>query len=464
MKALVPVSLGLVLLATGCKVQTEYQKPKLESPARFTQGDAQDAVGLESVAWWKQFSDPTLDSLISRAVQGSLDIQQAQARILQARATFSSAKADQWPSVNATGSYSREGTSRNATSSTAGTYSLYQAGFDATWEIDLFGGKRKAREAAEARLEASYEDLGATVLTLQGDVATNYIALRSSQALLDIAKRNAEAQRQTVEVTEERFRLGLITKLDVAQAKAQLATTSSDIPTYEAAVQQYIHRLGILLGLPPTALTRELSAAKPLPSAQGVIATGLPSELLSRRPDLRKAERNLAAATADVGVAKADLYPKFDLTLGLGLQSLSASNFALASSRYWSIVPGLSLPILNRGQVKAAVAQKQAVYDEKLAAFRASYHSALEDVENALSNYYAEKARHQTLDASVKHNEEALTLAQERYRRGLITFLDVLTAQTSLQSAQSSLSQSDAKLLTSVVSLYKALGGGWKAV
>nr|WP_320133757.1 efflux transporter outer membrane subunit [uncultured Holophaga sp.] len=463
MKTLLPAALGTLLLATGCKVQTEYQKPKLASPATFTHGDTQEAQGLEATAWWKQFQDPELDSLMSRAVAGSLDVTQAQARILQARATLGSAKADQWPSVNATASMTREKPSQNASSSVTSTYSLYQAGFDASWEIDLFGGKRKAREAAQARLEASVEDLGATVLTLQGDVATNYISLRSSQAQLEIARKNAEVQRQTTEVTEERFRLGLVTRLDVAQAKAQLASTQSDIPTYEAEVAQYIHRLSLLLGQDPTALTAELSPVKALPSIEGVITTGLPSELLSRRPDLRKAERNLAAAMADVGVARADLYPKFDLTLGLGLESLSSASFAKASSKYASIVPGLSLPIFNRGSVKAAVAKDQAIYQEDLAAFQASYHTALEDVENALASYAAEKTRHATLAESVKYSQEALELAQERYRRGLINFIDVLTAQTTLQSAQNSLSLSDAKLLTNLVSLYKALGGGWKA-
>ncbi|WP_005033486.1 efflux transporter outer membrane subunit [Holophaga foetida] len=464
MKPLLPASLGVALLLTGCKVQTTYQKPKLEIPAKFSQGSTTEAKGLESNAWWKAFGDPTLDTLLSRAIQGSLSIQQAQARVLQARATLGSAKADQWPAVNATASGTRSNTSDNAYGYATPTTSLYQAGFDATWELDLFGGKRKAREAAQARLEASVEDLGDVILTLQGDVATNYIALRSNQALLEITRQNAESQRQTAEVTEERYRLGLTSYLDVAQAKAQLSTTSSEIPSLEASVKQSIHRLGILLGQEPTALAGELSQSSALPSAQGLIATGLPSELLSRRPDLRKAERNLAAAMADVGVAKADLYPKFDLTLGLGLQSLQASSFTKAASRYWSIVPGISLPIFNRGQVKAEVAQKQAVYEEKLAAFQASYHTALEDVENALTSYYAEKGRHQSLEDSLRHNQEALSLAQERYRRGLTSFLDVLTAQTSLHTAQSSLSQSKARLLTDMVALYKALGGGWKAV
>ncbi|MBP1628663.1 MAG: putative multidrug efflux system, outer rane subunit (efflux pump component) (TolC family), partial [Holophagaceae bacterium] len=280
MKALLPASLGAAMLLTGCKVQTSYEKPKLPSPATFSQGSGTEAPGLENAAWWKAFGDPTLDSLITRSVQGSLSVQQAQARILQARATLGSAKADQLPSVNGTASLTRGNTSDNAYGYVTPTTSLYQAGFDASWELDLFGGKRKAREAAQARLEASVEDLGDVILSLQGDVATNYITLRSNQALLGIARQNAEAQRQTAEVTEERYRLGLTSYLDVAQAKAQLSGTTAEIPTLEAGVRQSIHRLGILLGLEPTALMGELSEARALPQAQGVIATGLPSELL----------------------------------------------------------------------------------------------------------------------------------------------------------------------------------------
>jgi NodT family efflux transporter outer membrane factor (OMF) lipoprotein len=463
MSRFAPAALALALLAAGGAAPAADPNPRLDSPARFSGGDAEGAAGLEGLAWWRQLGDPVLDGLMNRAVGGSLDVQQAQARILQARATLGSAKADQWPTVNAKASYARERDSQAASTSGAGTYSLDKAGLDASWEVDLFGGRRKAREAALARLEASVEDLGATILTLQGEVASTYITLRSDQALLEIARQNAEVQRQTVEVTEERCRLGLITSLDVAQAKAQLAATRAELPASEAAIQVSIHRLGVLLGLEPTALAGELAGARPLPSAQALVATGLPAELLSRRPDLRKAERNLAAAMADVGVAKADLYPKFDLTLGLGLQSLGAGSFASPANRYGSIVPGLSLPIFNRGSLKAAVAKKQAVYQEGLASFRAAYHSALEDVENALSNYYAEKGRHQDLADSARCSQEALELAQERYRRGLSTFLDVLTAQTTLQSAQGNLSQSDAKVLTCLVSLYKALGGGWQA-
>jgi len=250
----------------------------------------------------------------------------------------------------------------------------------------------------------------------------------------------------------------------VAQAKTEAASTRADIPTLQAGIKQSMHRLGILLGLEPTALERDLAPVQPLPSAHGVVSAGLPSELIARRPDLRRSERKLAAAMADIGVAKSDLYPKFDLTLGLGLESSQTSNFASVSSRYWSIVPGLSLPIFNRGKLKAAVADKQAVYEEQLAGFQASFHSALEDVENALANTYSEQERHRDLEEALRQDQDALTLAEERYRLGLTSFLDVLTTQQSLYAAQNSLSKSEAQMLTNLVTLYKALGGGWKAV
>ena len=457
-------SLGIMLLLAGGLLPAETPKTALTVPAAYSQGGTASAQGLEATAWWKSFGDPVLDGLMTRAVQGSFTVQQYQAKILQARATLRSAKADQLPTVNATAEVDRSRPSPNASTTATAATTLYQAGFDATWEVDLFGGKRKATESAKASYEASVEDLRDAVLTLQGDVASDYIALRSYQAQLAITKQNAETQQQTVKITEERCRLGMTSALDVAQAKADLASTRSEIPPLASSIKQSIHRISILLGQEPTALMGELSEAKPLPSAQGVVATGLPSELLSRRPDLRSSERSLAAAMADVGVAKADLYPSFDLTFGLGLESLRTSNFASISSRYWSIVPGLSLPIFNRGALKAAVAKKEAIYQEKLAAFRASYHSALEDVENALADYSAENGRRGDLEESLRQSQEAFDLAQERYRRGLTNFLDVLTTQSTLQSAQISLCKSDAQLLTDLVSLYKALGGGWDAV
>jgi outer membrane protein, multidrug efflux system len=470
MKKLLIMTICLSLFLTGCNpVGPDYVRPKLESPDKWTEAKEQTEVKgeLEQTAWWKSFGDPVLNSLIEQAVKTNLDIQQAQARIIQARADLVIAGAEGLPSVNTSASITRSKSSDNAaqptTISTPAT-TVYKAGFDAQWEIDVFGGVRRSREAAKAKYDAGVEDLRATVLTLLGDVAKNYVDLRSNQEQFAITLRNVKSQKQTVDVTRERYRMGLTSYLDVAQAEAQKAATESDIPTLQASVKQSIHRLGILLGKEPNVLKAELLEARPLPKYDGVIAAGLPCELLSRRPDLRKVERQLAAASADIGVATADLYPKFDLTGGLGLQSSDSSKFSKASSRYWSIVPGVSLPLFNGGKTRANIEGKRAVYDETLAKYRSVFNSTLEDVENALSAYYAEKERNLILAESIRSNKEAMELANERYKRGLTSFLDVLVAEKSLYSAQSSLSQSDANLLTHLISLYKALGGGWSVV
>lgn len=459
-----------VLLGGCAAVGPNYERPVLEAPTQWTEGreQAEAAPALDQLAWWKAFGDPVLNSLLEQAARTNLDLEQARARIVQARAAHTVASAAALPAVNVSGSVTRSDNSNNITAisplaATTGPSTVYKAGFDASWEIDIFGGVRRSIEAAQARVDASVEDLRATLLTLLGDVATNYADLRANQEQLAIARRNVEAQQQTVNVTRERYRLGLTSYLDVAQAEAQKATTESDIPTLEAAIKQSIHRLGILLGREPNTLKPELSAARLIPKPEGVIATGLPSELLARRPDLRRAERQLAAASADIGVATAELYPRFDLSFGLGLQSSSASKFLEVSSRYWSIVPGVSAPLFDAGKARATIEGRRAVYDETLAKYRSTFNSALEDVENALAAYYAEQARRRVLVESVRANEDAVALANERYRKGLTSFLDVLVAERSLYGAQTSLSRSDANLLIDLISLYKALGGGWSA-
>ena len=454
----------LFALLSGCAaVGPNYQRPELETPLQWRESKEQAPIApaLEKTAWWQAFGDPLLNRLIAQAAKNNLDLEQARARIKQARAALVLAGAPGLPAVNAGGTVTRSAGSKNLLPTGSSTPTVYQAGFDASWEIDVFGGVRRSVEGAQAKLDASIEDLHATLLTLLGDVTKNYVDLRANQAQLQITHHNLEIQQETVAVTRKRYQLGLTSSLEVAQAEAQKATTESNIPTLEAASKQSIHRLGILLAREPNALKIELLAERPLPKVEGLIATGLPSELLHRRPDLRQAERQLAAASADIGVATAGLYPTFDLTLGLGLQASSASKFMETSSRYWSIVPGISLPLLDGGKARANIAGKQAVFDENLAKYRSAYNSALEDVENALTAYYAERAKHLLLVESVRVNEEAVATASERYRRGLTTFLDVLTTQQALYSAHSSLSQSDANQLTDLVSLYKALGGGW---
>ncbi|NMC51035.1 MAG: efflux transporter outer membrane subunit [Desulfovibrio sp.] len=491
------------LTLSGCwAVGPDYRRPDLDAPVTWSQDPTPGRASgvFEDVAWWKAFGDPILDELITRGLSGNLDIAQARARVRQARADARTAKAALFPAIDVsggsatssngplnagTGETTRAATSGTSLSGTSGsglssgststvtatensetsttTSTLFTAGFDATWEIDIFGGLRRGRESAQAALEASLWDLEDTRLTLLGDVATNYIDLRAFQEQLAIARRNLDTQRQTVEVTRERFRLGLTSQLDVAQAEGQAASTAADIPDLERDIKASIHRLGVLTGQPPESLAPLLAPARPQPSLTGVLAAGLPSDLLARRPDLRKAERELAAASADIGVAVAELYPKFDLTAGLGLQGISPSDVAGFSTWYWSVIPGVSWPLFDMGTARAGVEKSKALFDEALAAYRAAFHTALEDVENALAAYYAETARREHLARSATAYEEALALARTRYAKGLTTFLDVLVIEASLYEAQQAVSQSEATLRESLVSLYKALGGGWKA-
>lgn len=457
-----------MLLLGGCAaVGPDYRAPVLAAPARWSEapGPATAAPGLEQVAWWQAFNDPLLNRLIERADRSSLDLAQARARIVEARSALVTAGAARLPELNAAGSITRSDSSNNtvagAQSANKGPGTVYLAGFDASWEVDVFGGVRRGVEAAQARVNASVESLHAAQLTLRAELVRNYIELRASQEQLAITRHSVAAMQQSVEVTQERYRLGLISYLDVAQAGAQKSTTESEIPPLEAAIKQAMHRLAILSGEAPNALKALLAEPGPVPNPAGLTAPGLPAELLARRPDLRLAERNLAAASADIGVATAELYPKFDLTLGLGLQSNDSTHFVERASRYWSIVPGVSLPLFTGGKTRAQIESKQAVYDETLAAYRATFNSALEDVENALAAYYAEQARQQTLRTAVATHSQAVALAKESYRRGLTTFLNVLTAENALFTAQRSLSQSTASLLADLLALNKALGGGW---
>ncbi len=499
-----PILCGcLALLLGGClAVGPDYRPPSFEAPSGFAEAPGPDRTNavLPDTAWWESFQDPVLTDLVAKALASNLDVAQARARVRQARADARTAKAALFPAVDltggtttssngplnaGTGETTRTATSGTSVSGTSGsgmgsgststvtetensetsttTSTLFTAGFDATWEIDIFGGLRRDRESAQAALEASLWDLEDTRLTLLGDVATNYIDLRAFQEQLAIARRNLDTQRQTVEVTRERFRLGLTSQLDVAQAEGQAATTAADIPDLERDIKASIHRLGVLTGQPPESLTPLLAPTRPQPSLAGVLAAGLPSDLLARRPDLRKAERELAGASADIGVAVAELYPKFDLTAGLGLQGISPSDVAGFSTWYWSVIPGVSWPLFDMGTARAGVEKSKALFDEALAAYRAAFHTALEDVENALAAYYAETARRKHLAESVAAYQEALALARTRYTKGLTTFLDVLVIEASLYGAEQSLSQSEATLRESLVSLYKALGGGWKA-
>jgi multidrug efflux system outer membrane protein len=467
---------GLFLMAAGCSVGPNYKRPEVTLPATWKEAQ-QDGIGTqgsELTRWWTAFNDPLLNSLIERGVQSNLDLRSAEARIREARAVRAVTASGAWPAIDVSGSYSRSRSSDNAFSSrfqgAGGSFSpvgegpqdLFKTGFDASWEIDVFGGVRRSVEAADANIEATVEDRRNTLVTLLGDVAKNYIDLRGFQHRIAVARANLKAQQETLELNKVRFEAGLASDLDVAQAEGQVNITAAQIPALESSLKQAAHRLDVLLGLQPGALWADLSSERAIPALPPEVLVGLPSELLRRRPDIRRAERQLAAATAQVGAAIADLFPRFSLTGAAGLQSISASDWFTSGSRFWSIGPTARWPIFDAGRIRANIEVRNAQQEQALRQYEKVILTALEDVENSLVNYSREQARHRALTDAVAANRRAVTMANDLYTNGLVSFLNVLEAQRSLYASENELAQSEAAMASNLVSLYKALGGGWE--
>jgi len=343
-----------------------------------------------------------------------------------------------------------------------GRSNLYQAGFDAGWEIDVFGGTRRAIEAARYGYEAQVEARRAALVTLLSEVARNYVALRGEQHELAIVQNNVASQVDTLRLTRSKFEAGIATDLDVARQEAQVASTQSQIPTLQTVIQQAIHRLSVLMNESPAALEEELALAEDLPSGPAVVPAGLPSDLVRRRPDVRQAERQLAQATANIGVAVADLFPKFNLTGALGLESLSLKTLASSKNIFWSFGPSLDWKIFSAGQVQANIRVQNARQEEALIQYRQAVLGAMSDVEDALVAYNQEQARREALKRAVESNRRATDLAKQLNQAGVVDFLNVLTAQQSLYLSEDQLAQSEQTVSTNLIALYKALGGGWE--
>ena len=341
--------------------------------------------------------------------------------------------------------------------------SLYQVGFDASWELDVFGGKRRALEAASADVAAGQEARRDTLVSLLAEVARNYVELRGFQQRLGVARQTVQAQQQVVEITRQRFHGAIAGELDVAQAAALLASTQSQVPPLESSVKQTIHQLSVLLGRPPEALTDELSDPAAVPARPPTVPLGLPSDLLRRRPDVRRAERQLAEATAQIGVQVAELFPKFSLTGAAGLQSSTTAKLFTFDSRNWSVGPTVSWRIFDAGRIRANIRLQNARQEEALAVYEKTVLIALQDVENALVAYAREQDRYRLIEAEVQSDRQALKIANDLYGQGLGGFLDVLDSERSIYQAQDQLVQSDQALAANLIALYKALGGGWEA-
>jgi len=464
--------IAVLLGATGCMVGPNYRRPDVVTPPSWGElapaappAGRSDAIADGTpTAWWTTFDDQLLMSLITRTVESNLTLRQAEARVREARALRRIAAADLWPQVEAAGSYTRERTSKNGVSlgGAGKSFNLFQAGFDANWEVDVFGGNRRAVEAADASVQAAEDDRNAVVVSLLGEVGLEYVTYRSLQQRVALATQNVTAQQGTLDLTRRLFNAGLAPEIDVQRAAAQVATTASTIPLLEQQAAQAMHVLSVLLGQPPMTLQQELTAVGPIPKPPAQVAVGLPSELLLRRPDVARSERQLASQTAQIGVATRDLFPRFFISGAASLQSVRGSDFFDWQSRLLSIGPSVSWPIFEGGRIRANIALQTATQQELLAAYEGVVLQAFQDVEDALVAFSHEQASRDQLEDAVRANRRAAELARNLYAQGLTDFLTVLVAEESLFTSQDTLAQTEGNVALELVALYKAVGGGWE--
>jgi outer membrane protein, multidrug efflux system len=453
-------ALAAALLLSACAVGPRYEAPKTE-PAAFTPAAAQPSFSSQpfEAAWWTAFEDPTLDELERRALAGNLDLRVAVARVREARALFRDARLDQFPRVTASAGYSDGRTPQPGGPPL--TDSTWQAGFDAGWEIDLFGRVRHAVDAARAEVGAAEADLHDAQVLVAAEVARTYFEYLGARDRLAVARRNLATQRDTVRLTKTRFEVGLGDAVGVASAQAALANTEASIPTFTIQATQAAHRLAVLVGERPGALDALLAPERPRRVLAKALPIGDASALLRRRPDVAAAERRLAAQTARVGVATADLFPRVSVTGFVGFLSGDLSSLGGDASRMWSVAPAISWPALDLGGAQARLRAQQARGDAALAGYEQTVLLALEDVQNAIVAYAQTQERVASLARRSGASRRAAELARVRYREGAVDFLTLLDAERTLLDAEDAESAAQTALNTQVVALYKALGGGW---
>lgn len=465
--SLIPIVATLFIL-TGCAVVgPDYVRKEPDSPDKWNTklegGLTTEDISPEKLGtWWTTFNDRKLSSLEKRAVKGNLDIRIAKTRILEARTRREISRAGLFPTLDASASATDHRSSENSGSGTENK--LYSAGFDAGWELDLFGGVRRSVEAAEADIEVTKEDLHDTLVSLLAEVALNYVELRTYQARLVVTEANIRSQKENYELNRSRYDAGLIDELAVQQSLYNLEQTRSQLPVLQTGLEEAKNRLAVLLGEKPGVLHQELELKKPIPVPPVSVAVGIPAETLRHRPDIRRAERKLAAQTARIGVAKADLYPKLRLSGTLGLESISTNDFFEAASKTWSIGPALSWNIFDAGAIRRNIEVQTVLQKQALIGYESTVLKALEEVENVLTAYAKEQIRRESLKSATGAAKKAYQLSKDQYNAGLVDFGNVLDAQRSLQTFQDQLAQSEGVVTSNLIRLYKALGGGWKSL
>ena len=458
-----------VLLAGCAMVGPNYRQP--DAPALDVSdllqdgaGESQAEITPETLAdWWNAFDDPILTDLIERAAMQNLDVKAAQASVREARWNLVSSGASLYPFLDANGTVEKSEASSNAMMD-MGESDFYRTGFDARWEIDVFGGTRRRVEAAAAALQSERENLKAVWVSLAGETAQAYIAVRTAQMRLQVAEASLQSQVETHQVLKSRFEAGLCDELVVSQASYNAERTRAAIPTIQSNLESQKNSLALLTGTMPGELHELLQETKSIPVSPFEVVVGIPADTLRNRPDIRVAERQLAAQTARIGEAEADLYPRFTLLGSIGLESLKADQFFGADSGVWSIGPSVSWPIFHAGSIRSNIEIQNARQEQLLARYEKAVLVAVKEVRDALVDYAREQERQDALAAAVDSAELAVKLAKDKYKSGLADFVNVLDAQRSLFSLRDELATSRGAISSNLVRLYKALGGGWSAM
>ena len=461
--------IGVILaLGAGCAaVGPNYVKPKVALTGGWNTelgtGLKADVLDPRELGiWWETLRDPVLTGLIRRGIVGNLDLKKAKSRVREARARVGVAKAGFFPKVEASGAYSK-----SRTTDTAGSVpetDLFSALLDSTWELDVFGGVRRSVEAAKGTEDAALEGLRDVLVSLTAELGLNYVAVRSYQARLAVAEENLKTQEETYRLTQWRSMAGLATDLAVQQARYNVENTRSQIPALRTGLEEALNRLAVLLGEQPGKVHGELKDRKPVPVPPMEAAAGVPADVLRQRPDVRKAERELAAQTAQVGVAVAELYPKFTLKGSIGLNAETLSTQFLTGAQSYSFGPSVSLPLFRGGAIRKNIEVQSALQEQALIAYETSILGAVEEVENALVAYVEEQNTRRALAESADAAGKAALLAEHQFSAGSNDFSSVLDAQRSLLSFQDQLAKSEGTVTSNLIRLYKALGGGWTGI
>lgn len=484
MKKLAALSLSLCL--SGCMMGPDYHEPAVDLPDTWENAARNNEVKprylQDEVTWWENYNDPLLTQLVRDTIKFNYDLKVAFATICHARATLLGAEASLAPEIDGIGAFSHNENSLNTsqfsnqqsvlpvTPSVGGAsfpginryFNLFRTGLTTTWEIDLFGRIRRNIESAEASLEAQVNDMHDVLVSLIADVVTTYINLRTFQKQLEINQNALKEWDLIYKLNTSLLKAGLATEIEVAQAETARDQTAARIPPLKGDIKTAMHHLALLVGKPPTTLYNLLSGVKPIPQAPARIFAGLPSDLLKRRPDIQAAERNLAAANAQIGVAEASLFATFTFTGTIGYQSNHSQNFISPGSGFYSLSPGFLWPLVDFGRVRAKINAAMAIRDQNYFQYMSILLNALKDVEDSLVNYTQEAKRYSDLMSAYKASKIAAEVSLLRYESGLITFMTVLQAEIAFQNVSLEKVQSQALLSLYSVGLYKALGGGWQ--